>query len=117
MGNEKMIIEQTEAEVVRDVKHVINRLKLDDYIQRINSGMMKSQSGFPVRMAKKGTLDFEGFDKKGRFVGMECKRTKGGRVSPEQAKRIELINTSGGNAAVIRSGAEAEKFLLSLDNK
>lgn len=110
-----MNIEQTEAEVVRDVKKVIKSFGLDDYIQRINSGLIKNQYGRIVRMAKKGTLDFEGFNKSGQYIGMECKRSKGGRLSPEQAKRIELINTSGGNAAVIRSGAEAYKFLTSLE--
>lgn len=107
-------MDQTEAEVVKDVKKIIKKMGLDDYIQRINAGWMKNQYGRPIRLAKKGTLDFEGFSPSGKFVGMECKRTKGGKLSPEQAERIELINHCGGYAAVIKSKQEAECFLTKI---
>lgn len=89
MGNEKMTIEQTEAEVVRDVKHVINRLKLDDYIQRINSGMMKSQSGFPVRMAKKARWILRALTKRGALWAWSVNAPK---VAESRQSRQSALN-------------------------
>ncbi len=98
----------TEAEVVAEVKSVLQILDLK--IQRINTGCFKSGNRY-IRTANKGTLDFEGYDNHGRFVGLECKRPKGGRISPEQTARIDDINRKGGVAAVVHSGEEAWEFL------
>jgi len=93
-----------ESQVVQEVKTVIQLTGLK--IQRINSGAVQSGNRY-IRLAAKGTLDFEGYDNKGRFVGIECKRPVGGRVSPEQQERIDDINQKGGVAFVARSGQEA----------
>lgn len=97
-----------EAAVVAEVKNVL--LILDLKIQRINTGCFKSGSRF-IRTAAKGTLDFEGYDNHGRFVGLECKRPKGGRLSEEQKARIDDINRKGGVAGVVHSGEEAWQLL------
>ncbi|MCF0223009.1 MAG: VRR-NUC domain-containing protein [Fibrobacter sp.] len=79
-------------------------------VQRINTGAFRVGKRF-IRTANPGTLDFEGYDNKGRFLGIECKRPKGGRLSPEQKARIDDINQHGGTAGVVRSGAEALELL------
>ena len=99
----------TEAQVVSEVKEVIKLYRLA--IQRINTGTFKGY----IKTANAGTLDFEGYDNYGRFIGIECKRPKGGKVSPEQLRRIEDINKKGGHAAIIHSGEEALNFFI--DNR
>ena len=77
-----------ESEVVRQVKEVIDITGLE--IQRVNVGCFAVGEGRTkrfVRTAKKGTLDYEGYDNYGRHVGIECKRPVGGRLSDEQAER------------------------------
>lgn len=111
------VIEKT---VVQEVKAVLIGVGLmkpfeqlpgaPSQVQRINTGAFKAGSRF-IRSANKGTLDFEGYDKHGRFLGIECKRPNGGRLSPEQKARIDDINQKGGVAGVVRSGAEALELL------
>ena len=100
----------TEKEVVRQVKEVIKQTGLE--IQRLNTGCFQRAGRF-VRTAKKGTLDFEGYDNTGRFVAIECKRPVGGRLSPEQAERIRDILHKGGVAGVVHSGEETMELLRS----
>lgn len=79
-------------------------------LQRINTGCFAIGSGSQrryIKTAEAGTLDFEGYDKNGRFLAIECKRPVGGRLSPAQAERIKDINEKGGVAVVVTSGAEA----------
>src|SRR5574344_807331 len=102
----------TEDQVIREVKSVIKLHGL--MIQRINTGCFSI--GTPlnrryIRTADKGTLDFVGMDHHGRHVEIECKRPVGGRLSPEQADRIKIINQSGGVAFVVHSGYEAITLL------
>lgn len=109
-----------EKEVVAEVKEVLieaGLMKRDEntpgapsQVQRINTGAFKQGSRF-IRSANKGTLDFEGYDNKGRFLGIECKRPDGGRLSPEQKARIDDITRKGGVAGIARSGSEAKKLL------
>ena len=98
----------SESEVIRQVKEVIRITGLK--LQRINTGCFAIGEGRAkrfVRTAKKGTLDYEGYDNYGRHVGIECKRPVGGRLSDEQAARIDDINRKGGVAFVVQSGNEA----------
>ena len=94
----------SEAEVMQEVKDIIKATGIK--LQRINVGCFKVGNNF-IRTADNGTLDFEGYDKRGRFCAIECKRPVGGRISPAQACRIEDINAKGGVAFIARSGAEA----------
>ena len=97
-----------ESEVVKEVQAVIDATGLQ--VQRINTGAFATGTGRNrrfVRSAKKGTLDFEGYDNHGRFLGIECKRPIGGRVSPDQTARIADINKKGGIAFIARSGSDA----------
>lgn len=97
-----------EAAVVNEIKKIISQTGIK--LQRINTGCFKVGNRF-IRTAEAGTCDFEGYDKHGRFVAIECKRPVGGRVSPAQAARIEDINAKGGVAFIARSGAQALETL------
>ena len=101
-----------ESEVVRQVKRIIAITGIK--LQRINTGCFAIGKGAErryIRTADAGTLDFEGYDKTGRFVGIECKRPSGGRLSPAQKERIEDINAKGGVAFIAHSGEEALRQL------
>lgn len=98
----------SESEVIREVKEVIRITGLK--LQRINTGCFAIGEGRTkrfIKTAEAGTLDFEGYDNHGRHVGIECKRPIGGRLSDEQAARIDDINRKGGIAFVVTSGNEA----------
>ena len=108
----------TEAEVVREVKQVLifcGLMKANEKdpgapskVQRINTGTFGPRH---TKSANAGTLDFEGYDNHGRFLGIECKRPIGGRLSAEQAARIKDINLHGGIAGVVTSAAETLELL------
>ena len=105
-----------ESTVIKEVQAVIDATGLE--VQRINTGAFATGTGRNrrfIRSCKKGTLDFEGYDNHGRFLGIECKRPIGGRVSAEQAARIEDINKKGGVAFTVISGDEA-LMLLKINN-
>ena len=101
-----------ESAVIKEVQAVIDATGLE--VQRINTGAFATGTGRNrrfIRSCKKGTLDFEGYDNHGRFLGIECKRPIGGRISPDQAARIADVNKKGGVAFVVRSGNEAFSLL------
>ena len=101
-----------ESAVIKEVQAIIDATGLE--VQRINTGAFATGTGRNrrfIRSCKKGTLDFEGYDNHGRFLGIECKRPIGGRISPDQAARIADVNTKGGIAFVVRSGNEAFSLL------
>lgn len=101
-----------ESAVIQQVKQVIKVTGLK--IQRINTGCFTIGEGRNrryIKTADAGTCDFEGYDNKGRFVAIECKRPTGGRLSPAQKARIDDINQKGGCAFVAHSGEEALKKL------
>ena len=93
-----------ESVVIDEVKQIIGVTGIK--LQRINTGCFKVGDRF-IRTADAGTLDFEGYDKRGRFCAIECKRPVGGRLSDAQKLRIDDINAKGGVAIVAHSGNEA----------
>ena len=101
-----------ESAVVQQVKQIIKATGIK--LQRINTGCFVIGTGRNrrfIKTADAGTCDFEGYDNKGRFVAIECKRPVGGRLSPAQEARINDINRKGGVAFVVHSGDEALKQL------
>ena len=101
-----------ESAVIQQVKQILKVTGLK--IQRINTGCFTIGEGANrrfIKTADAGTCDFEGYDNKGRFVAIECKRPSGGRLSPAQRARIADINRKGGVAFVVHSGEEALKQL------
>lgn len=102
----------TESEVIQQVKTVIKATGLK--LQRINTGCFQigeRRNRRYIKTADAGTCDFEGYDNRGRFVAIECKRPVGGRLSPAQKERIADINRKGGVAFVATSGEEALETL------
>lgn len=67
------------------------------------------------RFQIKGVSDILGILPDGRFLAIEVKRPKGGRVSPDQAFFVEKIRQSGGVAGVCRSIDEV-RYLLCESN-
>lgn len=97
-----------EREIVQQIKQIINMTGIK--LQRINTGSFYS-GGRYIKSCEAGTCDFEGYDKHGRFVAIECKRPKGGKVSSEQQARINDINDKGGIAFIATSGEQALETL------
>lgn len=105
-----------ESEVVAEVKAIIKTTGIK--LQRINTGCFQIGEGANrrfIKTADAGTCDFEGYDNHGRFLAIECKRPKGGRLSPAQKERIADINRKGGVAFVAHSGEEALELLKQHD--
>jgi hypothetical protein len=101
-----------ESAVIQQVKQIIKATGLK--LQRINTGCFQIGEGRNrryIKTADAGTCDFEGYDNKGRFVAIECKRPVGGRLSPAQKERIADINQKGGVAFVATSGEQALETL------
>lgn len=97
-----------ESAVVAEVKEIIKATGIK--LQRINTGCFVIGTGANrrfIKTADAGTCDFEGYDNKGRFCAIECKRPVGGKLSPAQKWRIDDINAKGGVAFVAHSGQEA----------
>ena len=97
-----------ESAVIGEVKAIIKATGIK--LQRINTGCFAIGTGRNrrfIKTADAGTCDFEGYDNKGRFVAIECKRPVGGLLSPAQRERIADINKKGGVAFVVHSGEEA----------
>lgn len=102
----------TESAVVQQVKQIIKVTGLK--LQRINTGCFVIGTGRNrrfIKTADAGTCDFEGYDNRGRFCAIECKRPVGGRLSPAQKERIADINRKGGVAFVATSGEQALETL------
>ena len=101
-----------ESAVVQQVKQIIKVTGLK--LQRINTGCFVIGTGKNrrfIKTADAGTCDFEGYDNKGRFCAIECKRPVGGRLSAAQKERIADINRKGGVAFVATSGEQALETL------
>ena len=105
-----------EKVVIKQVKEIIDITGIK--LQRINTGCFAVGEGSNrryIKTAEVGTCDFEGYDKQGRFVAIECKRPAGGRLSHLQKERIDDINRKGGVAFVAHSGNEALALLQAND--
>lgn len=99
-----------ESSVIKEVQSIIELYDLN--IWRNNTGAVKAANGRYIRFGIKGSADFIGWDKKGRFVAIECKRPIGGKLSMEQKIYLESLKSSGGVAIVATSGMEARDALF-----
>jgi hypothetical protein len=91
----------SEAEVVRRVMEYLSLKDIPAY--RINSGAAHTASGGFVRFGAKGMSDIYAIGPGGRSVWIECKRPKGGVVSPYQREFIDRVNRHGGVAIIVTS--------------
>lgn len=65
--------------------------------------------------ARTGLPDIIVIARNGRFVGLECKRPKIGKVTALQAKILNEINDAGGYGAVVHSVEEARAIMMAAE--
>lgn len=93
MSEERIPLEKT------IVARIVGKLKLAGYpFVYKTHGSAYQMSGIP---------DITTIARNGRFVGMEVKRPKLGRLTPIQAATLNRITEAGGYAAVVTSVEEA----------
>jgi penicillin-binding protein-related factor A (putative recombinase) len=84
------------------------------YCWRVNSGAIRDQKGYMVKMAKAGTSDILGIYK-GRFLALEVKKPETRKnVTEKQTEFLETIKKNGGIAAVVTSPEEALHAITTL---
>lgn len=100
----------SEADVL---KQCLDYLKIKGiYAWRNNTGAYK-KGGFYIRYGKVGSSDILGIMNDGRFLAVECKREKGGKLSEEQIDFLNAIKSRGGVAVCVRSVEELKEALES----
>ena len=99
---------QLESGVLHDCLEVL-RLH-GAFCWRQNTGAFKVENRF-FRSSIAGVSDILGVLQGGRFIAIECKREKGGRVSEKQKAFLENVKNAGGLAFVVHSGAELDEIL------
>ena len=70
---------------------------------RNNTGAAKTEDGRYVRFGLPGASDIIGIMPDVRFLAVECKRSDGGRLSPQQKVFLDKIKEAGGVAVVAAS--------------
>jgi len=103
---------QTEAEVLAKARLALNQMP-GKRVFRNNVGKLKDARGrwveFGLCVGSSDLIGFESFvigpehvgQTVARFLAVECK-THDGRVTPEQQAFIDLVNSFGGKAVVLR---------------
>lgn len=92
---------------------VIQALRTHDtvaWVRRQNTGVAKVGGRF-IKFGWTGCTDLLGMMKDGRLLAVECKRTKGGKLSNEQSHFISLVNQFGGCAFVATSAKDVLNIL------
>ena len=77
---------------------------------RNNTGAVKIGKRF-IRFGYAGSSDILGILPDGRFLAVECKREKGGVVSPVQKMFLKEIQDNNGVACVVHSAKELAEIL------
>lgn len=84
--------------------HAYLKTRTDVFFWRANTGAGIAPSGQFMRSGLKGQGDFLGLQApEGRFIGIECKRERGGKLSRDQERFLENVRRHGGIAIVARS--------------
>jgi len=86
---------------------------VDVFCWRQNTGAFKVENRF-FRSSMAGVSDILGVLPGGRFLAIECKREKGGRVSDKQQDFIQRVISAGGVALVVHSAEELREKLRGL---
>lgn len=73
------------------------------FVWRQNSGAVRVGKRFIRFTSIKGVSDIIGLTSDGRFIAVECKREKGGVLSPEQKMFLESVKRNGGIGIVANS--------------
>lgn len=103
-----------ESVVLKECLIVLDMLNI--YHWRNNTGAVRCGKRF-IRFGYKGSADILGILPDGRFLAVECKREKGGKLSDAQREFLNNISLNGGVALVINDSAELFNTLhLTLEN-
>lgn len=95
---------ELEATVLKDCLNYLNLKNI--FAWRQNSGAAKVGKRFIKFTSINGISDIIGICPDGRFLAVECKRYKGGKVSEEQKKFQEEILKNNGVALIVNSVEE-----------
>jgi hypothetical protein len=87
-----------EADVMRDVDQALSSFCIFHW--RNNTGVTRMGRRF-VRFGYPGSSDWLGICPDGRFLAVECKRPRDGRLTEKQKDFIECINRYGGVGIVV----------------
>jgi hypothetical protein len=87
-------------------------------VWRNNVGLLYAPDGRPLRVGLcPGSADLIGLTASGRFLAVECKRSKGGRVSAEQRRWLDLVASMGGVAIVATCGEDVTMALAEAETQ
>lgn len=101
-----------ESTVQKECLLVLSRFGVFHWRQ--NSGAVQTHGHFYRMTSIKGVSDILGILPDGRFLAVEVKRQKGGRVSPDQKDFIRNIQQNNGIALVINDSKELEEKMKEL---
>lgn len=102
---------ELESQIVSSILQWLAYNKILAY--RINSGMIRTESGHMVKLAPAGFSDILAILKGGRVCMIECKRP-GNRATAIQEFFMEGIRQQGGIAFVATSIADCQRELKSM---
>lgn len=94
------MIELTEAQVQNQCLSYLSVRKIFHWRQNTGSFQVKDRY---IQCGVKGMADIIGILPDGRFLSVEVKRSRGGRISPEQKAFREKVEASGGLALIVNS--------------
>jgi hypothetical protein len=92
-----------EADVMKDIDQVLSAYHIFHW--RNNSGMTRIGGRF-VRFGYPGSSDWLGICPGGRFLAVECKAPRTGRLTAKQRDFLDCISGAGGVAVVV-TGVES----------
>lgn len=100
-----------EAEVLSAVLAYLRLHPQVAWVRRMNVGATEASDGRYIAFGFVGCSDIIGQMRDGRFLAVECKREKGGKVSDAQAAFLATVGKHGGVAGVARSIDDAVRIL------
>lgn len=100
--------EELEGAVQKECQTVLSGYGVLQWRQ--NTGVDRGRGRF-VRYGKPGQPDLMGILPGGRFIGVECKRRKGGKTTDKQKEYGAKILAQGGLWCVANSGAVLAEYL------
>jgi hypothetical protein len=87
-----------ETDVMKDVDQVLSAYHIFHW--RNNTGVTRIGKRF-IRFGYPGSSDWLGICPDGRFLAVECKRPRDGRLTAKQRDFLDCINRYGGVAIVV----------------
>jgi hypothetical protein len=91
-------VKALEADVMKDVDQTLSAYNIFHW--RNNTGVTRIGKRF-IRFGYPGSADWLGICHDGRFLAVECKRPRGGRLTAEQRDFLACIRRYGGVALVV----------------